>query len=213
MLRFEAAVHGNLGPQNEPAVAWLIHRLGLQDFGDADWNDLSSGYKTRFELARALLRDPHLLILDEPLAHLDPSIQSVFLTDLAALRDRPRNPPAIVLTSQHVQEAEGLADRLIFLRDGSVEFSGTKAELADRSPARIFELSCLATLAEITEAIRELPEVTLSVTGATFTIRAQSDTSAGSFLQRLLDAGIEPSYFRDITNSTRRLFDSDDLDG
>ena len=81
-LYFMGACKGFTPEENEKEVNYIIHRLGLVEYMDMEWEELSGGYQMRFELARTLLWKPKLLILDEPLASLDINAQSIFLRDL-----------------------------------------------------------------------------------------------------------------------------------
>jgi ABC-2 type transport system ATP-binding protein len=141
-LRFEASALGRVGQDNDDDVEFIIHRLRLEAFRDSNWESLSGGYKTRFELARALLREPRLLVLDEPLAHLDPSAQSSFLQDLADITRWNDRPVATIITSQHIHEVEAIADKVVFLNNGRIEFSGATSDLANVSTTSQFEISC-----------------------------------------------------------------------
>ena len=70
-LEFTASCYGYSPEENNLVVDLVITRLGLRKFRNHYWNNLSSGYKMRFELARMLLRKPKILLIDEPLANLD----------------------------------------------------------------------------------------------------------------------------------------------
>ncbi|MEO1413481.1 MAG: ATP-binding cassette domain-containing protein, partial [Bacteroidota bacterium] len=116
-------------------VDFMVHRMGLAAYLPRPWRALSGGYKLRFALARALLWRPRLLLLDEPLAHLDVRAQLTVLSDLKKIiTDRlyyldtpgtgpnlPTHPLAILLCSQHIHEVEPLADQVFFMRAGQLE--------------------------------------------------------------------------------------------
>jgi ABC-type multidrug transport system ATPase subunit len=103
-LNHTAAAFGVLGKSNEELVNWYVHRYGLHEFADATWDEISGGFKIRFELVRALLSKPELLVLDEPLAYLDIVTQQLFLSDLRSIASSIENPTPIVVTSQHLHE-------------------------------------------------------------------------------------------------------------
>ncbi len=65
-LHFYASVNGFYGSENELMTDFMLTRFGLTRFANLSWNQLSSGYRTRFEIAKILLKRPKLLILDEP---------------------------------------------------------------------------------------------------------------------------------------------------
>lgn len=88
-LQFTAASYGITGEENRLIVELVIARMGLRKYRTYGWKNLSSGYKMRFELARALLRRPKLLLIDEPLANLDILAQQVVLDDF---KDIARSP-------------------------------------------------------------------------------------------------------------------------
>ena len=64
-LRYEAALHGIYGKENELEVDFIIERLGLTRYKNAHWSQLSGGYKLRFALAKALIWKPIIMVLDE----------------------------------------------------------------------------------------------------------------------------------------------------
>jgi ATPase subunit of ABC transporter with duplicated ATPase domains len=70
-LRYVASLYGHPRLSIDPFLNKLLQRYGLDKFKDATWDEISGGYRTRFELVRALVSNPDILLLDEPLAYLD----------------------------------------------------------------------------------------------------------------------------------------------
>ena len=106
----------------------LASRFGLDTVVDHPFGTLSAGERRRTSIARALMPDPGLLLLDEPTASLDLGARETLLRDLATLADEP-SPAAIVLVSHHVEEIPvGFAKGLI-LKDGLVVASGPLDEV------------------------------------------------------------------------------------
>ena len=123
-LNYTAAAFGVTGKANTEMVDWYLNRYGLADYEDATWDRISGGYRTRFELVRALLVRPRLLILDEPLAFLDIVTQQIFLADVRSIASALDRPVSVIMTSQHLYEVEAIADRMVILDDGKCLFSG-----------------------------------------------------------------------------------------
>jgi ABC-2 type transport system ATP-binding protein len=118
-LHFSASISGIHGPENDRMVEFMLERLNLSRYAHLTWSQISSGYRTRFEIARILLQRPRLLILDEPLANLDINAQQTILTDLVFMARAAHNPMGIVLSSQQLHEVEKVADTVIFIKDGN----------------------------------------------------------------------------------------------
>ena len=96
-LRFVLSNYGEKPEEIELRVLMMVARLGLWNYKHLKWNELSSGYKMRFELARTLLRKPEILLLDEPLANLDILAQQIILEDLKSIANSVNNPIALIL--------------------------------------------------------------------------------------------------------------------
>jgi ABC-2 type transport system ATP-binding protein len=105
----------------------LIVQLGLEDKRDARCEGLSRGQRQKVALAGALIHDPALLILDEPLTGLDAAAARV-VKDM--LRARTRAGGTVILTTHILEVAERLADRIGIIRAGQLVAEGTPAELA-----------------------------------------------------------------------------------
>ena len=112
-LHFTATIHGIKGNENIDQVNKIIDRLGLQEYRKAKWSEISSGYKTRFSLARALLSKPNLLIFDEPLANLDVKAKEELIKDLRNIVSLQRYPLTAIISSQDLDKVESIADKII----------------------------------------------------------------------------------------------------
>jgi ABC-2 type transport system ATP-binding protein len=124
-------------------VAATAADLRLTDFLDRPYGKLSAGQKTRVSLAKALLNEPELLLLDEPTASLDPDTADWVR---AKLQDYLRTRRAtVVLASHNMAEVERLADRVIMLEQGRV--------IADETPAELIQRFGRNTLEEVFLAI------------------------------------------------------------
>jgi ABC-2 type transport system ATP-binding protein len=111
-------------------MAALMDRLGIDEFAGRDIRRLSGGQKQRVALAAALAGRPRVVFLDEPSAGLDPASRQLVFDLILELKAAGI---AVVLTTHLLDDAERLADHVVLLRAGTVERSGTVAELTDRS--------------------------------------------------------------------------------
>jgi nitrous oxidase accessory protein len=107
----------------------LLDELGLTPHAAKSVGALSGGLRQRLALTLALLGDPPLLILDEPLANLDAASRDLVVR---LVDDRRRRGTAILVTSHRLEEIEALADRVVVLEHGRLRFSCPSSELADR---------------------------------------------------------------------------------
>jgi ABC-2 type transport system ATP-binding protein len=125
-LEFFAATQ-KIRPVARPAVvADLLALVELEDKADADVNTLSRGMKQRLSLARALIHDPELLVLDEPASGLDPRAR-VHLREL--ISELNRMGRTIVISSHILSELEGLCSHLALVDHGRVIAAGEMEEV------------------------------------------------------------------------------------
>jgi ABC-2 type transport system ATP-binding protein len=108
-------------------IAELAESLALQEFLDRQAGKLSAGQKTRVALAKALINDPEVLLLDEPTASLDPDTADWVRSRLEEYRRRRR--ATILLASHNMNEVERLCDRVIMLKAGRVVDDGAPTAL------------------------------------------------------------------------------------
>jgi len=114
--------------QVEAAVPELLDFARLQSKADARVAQLSGGMKRRLTLARALINDPHLLVMDEPTTGLDPHARHLIWERLRVLVARGMT---ILLTTHFMEEAERLCDRLCVLENGVKLVEGKPRSLID----------------------------------------------------------------------------------
>jgi len=127
-LRIFARLYGV--PDLRAKVDDLLERLEISHLAERVTGQLSAGESTRVNLAKALLNDPDLLLLDEPTASLDPDIADKVRTMVRRIqKDRS---PAILYTSHNMKDIEIVCDRIYFLHEGSVLAEGTAEEIKSR---------------------------------------------------------------------------------
>jgi lipooligosaccharide transport system ATP-binding protein len=107
-------------------AAELVRFAELADRGNARIKSLSGGMKRRLMLARALLNDPALLVLDEPTTGLDPQARRLVWDRIRTLK---RDGTTILLTTHYMEEAAQLCDRLIIMDEGRIVAEGTEPDL------------------------------------------------------------------------------------
>ena len=108
----------------------LADELDLHDFLDRQTGKLSSGQKTRVALAKSLINQPEILLLDEPTASLDPDTADWVRGRLE--RYRRERGATVLLASHNMNEVERLCDRVIMLKTGRIEDDDTPARLIAR---------------------------------------------------------------------------------
>ena len=127
-LRVAAATLGHGAEQ----IDELLSRVGLEDVGNRKVSGYSKGMRQRLGLAAALLGDPDLLILDEPLDGLDPAGQVAFKAALRALVDG--DGKTVVISSHDLRDIEELADYVVVIDRGSLVAQGAAADLMRGEP-------------------------------------------------------------------------------
>jgi ABC-2 type transport system ATP-binding protein len=111
-------------------IARLARELDLVEFLDRPAGKLSAGQKTRVALAKALVNEPDLLVLDEPTASLDPDTADWIRSHLENYR--ARREATILLASHNMNEVERLCDRVLMMKRGDIVDDGSPAELLAR---------------------------------------------------------------------------------
>ncbi len=123
--------------RNEKAQAMkLLRQVDCEHLAERPWGVLSQGERQRVLVARALMAKPHVLILDEPCAGLDPAAREHFLQFLQRLGSQSRGcgAPTLVLVTHHVEEIMPVFSRVLILKNGRVlaaREKGRRAQFKD----------------------------------------------------------------------------------
>ena len=126
LLLFQAGYYGINKKDAAPRVESLLDRLGLNDKRNARIRELSGGMKRRFEIAKALVHDPQILILDEPTAGVDVELRHELWKYFGDLHNEGKT---ILLTTHYIEEAELLCDKVAIIDSGKVITEGSPKEL------------------------------------------------------------------------------------
>jgi ABC-2 type transport system ATP-binding protein len=145
----------------------LLERFSLTDAADRRVATYSGGMRRRLDIAMSLIGSPPVVFLDEPTTGLDPQAR---LEVWQSVRELARGGTTVLLTTQHLDEAEQLADRIAILHEGRILVNGTLAELKALMPqARV----------EYVEKQPSLEDIFLALVGRrTGTTTALHDTAA-----------------------------------
>jgi ABC-2 type transport system ATP-binding protein len=131
----------------------MLARFSLADAGERRVATYSGGMRRRLDIAMSLIGDPPVIFLDEPTTGLDPQAR---IEVWEAVKELARGGTTVLLTTQYLDEAEQLADRIAILHEGVIIANGTLAELKALLPP-----------AEVTYVEKQptLEEIFLSITG------------------------------------------------
>jgi len=189
VLEHKAGYHGIPASEAKERADEVLKQVGIYDKRDTRFDWLSGGMKRRFLLARALITDPDLLILDEPTAGVDVQLRRDLWELVTELNDQGKT---ILLTTHYIEEAERLCDEVAILDSGQVRAVATPEELKDRGTDRI--------VVELRESPATLPDLlsdddrveSIDLDGHQLTITARNGGLVAPQLVRELDhAGVE----------------------
>jgi ABC-2 type transport system ATP-binding protein len=131
-LRLQTTLHGITGEERQKRSDELLHRVGLSEAADRKVGGYSGGMKRRLDLALALVHRPQILFLDEPTTGLDIQSRTALWAEVGRLAKD--EGVTVFLTTQYLEEADVLADRVGIIDHGRIVAEGTpealKAEIA-----------------------------------------------------------------------------------
>ncbi len=148
---YALSVRKKPAPEIKTRVDEMLELVQLQDFADRKPTQLSGGQQQRVALARALCFAPPVLLLDEPLGALDKKLRVEVQEQLKDIHRRIGT--TFIYVTHDQEEALSMSDRIVIMRDGSIEQVGTPKELYER-PATRFAASFLGKSNFITQGVK-----------------------------------------------------------
>ena len=177
-----------------------LRQLGMWDRRDSISRNLSGGLKRRLMIARALIHEPELLLLDEPTAGVDVELRR---STWDFLKDINRNGTTIVLTTHYLEEAESLCEKIAIIDKGAIVEFGLKKDLLAQLHSETFILDLTSPLEKLPEMpfldIRQVDPMTLEVV-------INREQNANAVFEMLSEHMIIVSSLRNKANRLEQLF-------
>ena len=124
-LHFHASIRGIIGDEFTKSLKRVVNECGLQGVVHRTIGNCSKGYKQRIGLAAAMIHDPKILILDEPVTGLDPNQ----IVEIRGLIKKLGKKKLVLMSSHILQEIQATVDRIIIIDNGKIVADGTSEEL------------------------------------------------------------------------------------
>ncbi len=141
----------------QPArIKELLQFVQLETSKDMNSDKLSGGMKRKLILARCLVNDPEILILDEPTTGLDPEARASIWEKIRELKARGRT---ILLTTHYMEEADRLCDRIAIMDAGKILFTGTPTALKHIIPETVISLKLASVEENLLNEWKKMPEI------------------------------------------------------
>jgi len=134
-LRFYGSLHGFRGARLEKRVDEVLEEIGMTESASKPYRLYSAGMKQKLNIARALLGDPQLYLLDEPAAHLDPLAREEFRSFITETLVQRRGA-TVFLCTHDLEEARELAQEIVILDAGKVVAQGERRALLEAGTTR-----------------------------------------------------------------------------
>ncbi len=181
-------------------VEELLDFVQLTDKAESEVEHLSGGMKRRLLIARALVNDPDLIILDEPTTGLDPQARHLVWD---RLRELAAQGKTLILTTHYMEEAARLCNRLVIMEGGRIISEGSPQELIERhvSPQVLEFRAPTETLERLSPLVQDEADAVEQTDGALLAYTADADT----LLEKVRSAGVA------VENTAYRQTDLEDV--
>lgn len=183
-LELQAGYYGV--PKGDRRTMEILTAVGLDDKRDAYVRQLSGGMKRRLMVAKALVHNPPVLILDEPTAGVDVELRRSLW---AYVRELHANGTTIILTTHYLEEAEELCDEIAIISHGEVLAQEPTPQLLGRLDKRLLKITPREPLTAVPTGLSGL-DATLADNGDLVIAFRTSETGIGRLLEDVREAGV-----------------------
>lgn len=210
-LDFFGAAYGIGRKERQQRVAEVLETTNATWMQDRYVESLSHGMQQRIGIARTLLHNPEVLILDEPANGLDPQARIEMREILLRLAGQGRT---LIVTSHILPELSRICDQVAIVARGQLKASGTLSEVTSQlTQQRTFEIQCLrqeqlsAVAQQVTDQLGQDIKVTRSETEDIVRFRtAASDEQLAELLQQIISSGNAVSQYREVVGDLEEAF-------
>ena len=130
VLEFQAGYYGLSYNESKERTEIMLEQFGLTEKRNNSCRELSGGMKRRLQIAKALIHNPDILILDEPTAGVDIELRYMLWDFLKKIN---QDGKTILLTTHYIEEAENLCDRIAIINDGNIIINDTTKSLTEQN--------------------------------------------------------------------------------
>ncbi|MGB9966034.1 ATP-binding cassette domain-containing protein [Halobacterium hubeiense] len=199
-VRFACEAYGVSADDRGDRIDDLLELVDLADVADKQAKDFSGGMKKRLDVATALVHEPPIVFLDEPTTGLDPKARNRLWEYFERINERGTT---VFLTTQYLEEADHLCDRLSVIRDGEIVASGAPDELKARVGGAVLDIefadaddATLERAREVAEDAAVFDDAEVEVTDDGLSVRSASARRNGTdLLVALNEAGFAVTGF------------------
>ena len=205
LLFFQAGYYGIKPKDAKPLVDSLLNRLGLSSKRNSRLRQLSGGMKRRFQIAKALVHDPEILILDEPTAGVDVELRRDLWKYLQDLHSRGKT---ILLTTHYIEEAEAIADRVGVINQGEIIVVDETQQLLKKMGHKKLTVELQDKILEIPSSLEKYNlSIGSNMVSLNYTYNVQAKrTGITNLLQDLKDAGLKLKDLKTEQSTLEKIF-------
>lgn len=210
-LRFAGKLRRMNGPEIQKRLPHVVEICGLEPVAEQPIATLSHGYRQRVGIGQAIIHDPALLILDEPIQGLDP----VQIVEMREMIRNLRGKHTILLSTHILSEIEQTCDRILMLNEGRIAAQGSEEELASRfGEGSIVEVEVrpapgagAAVAKEALSGIEAIEDISVTPQGEILEVRIRLSTDAREAVAKaLVEAGFGLLGLRRVSTGLERIF-------
>lgn len=198
VLDIHAGLYGV--PKKERRTMELLEMVGLSDKADAWSRSLSGGMRRRLMIAKAMVHNPPVLILDEPTAGVDIELRQQLWENVRTLN---RNGTTVLLTTHYLEEAEALCDKIAIINHGKLVACDDKENLMERIESKEIRLRLDNEISDIPKALSKF-QVKLEGKRTVVISYSPSEQNVGEFINIVQEAGFN---IKDISTDESDLED------